>query len=96
MKISLYTIPKSKSIMGRGYSTEGVREKLISLLDDSEAGMSGVEISEKTGINRITMTKYLKVFEAEGLIRQKNIGNVNLWFVEEGTEIIETAKKQTR
>jgi hypothetical protein len=37
-------------------------------------------------INRITTTKYLNIFAAEGLIRQKNIGNVNLWFIEDGTE----------
>ena len=48
--------------MGRGYSTEEIREKLILTLKDSETGMSGVEISEKIGVNRITMSKYLKVF----------------------------------
>jgi hypothetical protein len=48
--------------------------------------MSGVEISENVGINRITMAKYLKVFAAEGLLRQKNIGNVTLWFLEPGQE----------
>ena len=68
--------------MGKGYSTEEIREKLISTLKDSETGMSGVEISEKIGVNRITMSKYLKVFAAEGLLRQKNIGNVTLWFLE--------------
>ena len=62
--------------MGRGYSTEEIRQKLISILKDSETGMSGVEISEKINVNRITMAKYLKVFAAEGLLRQKNIGNV--------------------
>ena len=72
--------------MGRGYSTEEVREKLISVLEDSESGMSGVEIAEKIGMNRITMTKYLKVFAAEGLLRQKNIGNITLWFLEPGQE----------
>lgn len=72
--------------MGRGYSTEEIREKLISTLEDSESGMSGVEISDKIGINRITMTKYLKVFAAEGLLRQKNIGNITLWFLEPGQE----------
>ena len=41
---------------------------------------------EKIGINRITMSKYLKVFAAEGLLRQKNIGNVTLWFLEPGQE----------
>lgn len=72
--------------MVKGYSTEDIRQKLITILDGSETGMSGVEISEKVGINRITMTKYLKVFAAEGLLRQKNIGNVILWFLEPGQE----------
>ncbi len=72
--------------MGRGYSSEEIREKLISALKGSETGMSGVEVSEKIGINRITMAKYLKVFAAEGFLRQKNIGNITLWFLEPGQE----------
>jgi hypothetical protein len=72
--------------MGKGYSTEEIRQKLISTLDGVVSGMSGVEISENVGINRITMAKYLKVFAAEGLLRQKNIGNVTLWFLEPGQE----------
>ena len=70
LKISLYRIPWSKCTMGKGYSTEEIRQKLISLLDDDVSGMSGIEITEKIGINRITMSKYLKVFAAEGLLRQ--------------------------
>ncbi|MCH9658375.1 ArsR family transcriptional regulator [archaeon] len=72
--------------MGKGYSSEQIRQKLILILDGAVSGMSGVEISEKMGISRITMTKYLRIFAAEGLLRQKNIGNVNLWFLEPGQE----------
>ena len=72
--------------MGRGYSKEEIRERLISVLEDSESGMSGVEISDQMKISRITMTKYLKVFAAEGLVRQKDIGNITLWFLEPGQE----------
>ena len=72
--------------MGRGYSSQEIRQKLISTLADSNTGMSGVEISEKISVNRITMTKYLKIFAAEGLLRQKNIGNVTLWSLEPGQE----------
>ena len=72
--------------MTRGYLAEEIREKLISILKNSDSGMSGVEISKKINVNRITMTKYLKVFAAEGLLRQKNIGNVTLWFLEPGQE----------
>ena len=72
--------------MPRGYQTEKIMQKLVAVLSNSKTGLSGVELAEKVGVNRITMTKYLNIFAAEGLIRQKNIGNANLWFVEEGTE----------
>ncbi len=72
--------------MVRVYQTEEIKQKLVDILRNSKTGFSGVEISEKLGINRVTMTKYLNVFAAEGLIGQKDIGNVNLWFIEEGTE----------
>ena len=72
--------------MTRGYQTEEIKEKLVDLLSNSKTGLSGLEISERLGVNRITATKYLNVFAAEGLIKQKNIGNVNLWLIEEGTE----------
>ena len=74
------------TIMARGYQTEEIKEKLVDLLTNSKIGLSGLEISERLEINRITTTKYLNIFAAEGLIKQKNIGNVNLWFIEDGTE----------
>jgi len=72
--------------MARGYQIEEIKEKLVDLLTTSRTGLSGLEISERLEINRITTTKYLNIFAAEGLIKQKNIGNVNLWFIEDGTE----------
>lgn len=72
--------------MGKGYESSEIRQKLIDLLEDSKTGMSGVEISKNLGVNRTTMTKYLKVFAAEGFLRQNNIGNITLWFLESGQE----------
>ena len=72
--------------MARGYQTEKIKQKLLDVLNDAKIGLSGVAIAEKLDVNRITITKYLNIFAAEGLIRQKSIGNVNLWFLEEGTE----------
>ena len=74
--------------MARGYNDNEVKARLINLLSDSKTGLSGVEISAQLGINRVTMTKFLNVFAAEGIIKQKNIGNVNLWLIEEGTEYL--------
>lgn len=72
--------------MAREYQQEEIKRKIIDILKDSKTGLSGIEVSEKLGINRITMTKYLNIFATQGVIRQKKIGNLNLWIAEEGTE----------
>ncbi len=72
--------------MGKGYQINEIKQKLIEILQDSKMGMSGIEISEKLVVSRITMTKYLKVLAAEGFLRQKIIGNTTLWFLESGQE----------
>lgn len=72
--------------MVRGYSQDQVQQRLIEILSESKTGLSGVEIAGKLGINRATITKYLNIFVTEGIIKQKNIGNANLWFIESGTE----------
>lgn len=68
--------------MAKGYQIGELKQKLIELLEDSKIGLSGVEISEKLKVNRVTMAKYLKVLSAEGFLRQKNIGNTTLWVLE--------------
>ena len=75
--------------MAKGYQTQDLKQKLVEILSNSKTGLSGIEISEKLGINRVTMAKYLNIFATEGMLRQKNIGNVNLWFIEEGSEQFE-------
>ena len=75
--------------MAKGYQVQELKQQLVDVLANSKTGLSGIEISEKLGINRVTMAKYLNMFATEGLIGQKNIGNVNLWFLEEGTEQFE-------
>jgi methanogenic corrinoid protein MtbC1 len=52
-------------------------------------GLSGVELADRIGINRMTITKYLDVMHAMGLLKKKKIGNVNIWFVQIGAGDIE-------
>lgn len=72
--------------MTRGYNPDEMREKLIDALSPSRTGLTGVEIAKKLKVNRVTISKYLKVFAGEGLIKQKNMGSVNLWFIEGGAD----------
>jgi len=84
--IRLYTMAIYYFYMARGYDETEVKFRLIKLLHSSKFGISGVEISQKLGINRVTMSKYLNKFAAEGTITQENIGNMNLWFVDDYIE----------
>jgi predicted transcriptional regulator len=70
--------------MYRRYTLEEVKRKIIDVLQNNGTGLSGVEISNETGINRITITKYLDVLHTIGLIKKKKVGSVNVWFLETG------------
>jgi len=79
-------MPKKLSNMARGYKTEELKERIVELLRDSKTGLSGVEISERLGVSRVTMTKYLGIFGAQGLVSRRNVGNATLWFVGDDVE----------
>jgi predicted transcriptional regulator len=66
------------------YTFEEVKRKIFNILEYQSTGMSGVELARKTGINRMTITKYLNMLYSIGLIRKKKIGIVNVWFLESG------------
>lgn len=72
--------------MARGYQVREMRQRILDLLSVSDTGMSGVEISEKLGVSRITTAKYLSMFASQGLVHYKRFGNVTLWTVRAGAE----------
>lgn len=48
-----------------------------------------MELAEKTGINRMTMSKYLNVLLTLGLVRRKKAGPVNIWYLNSGITDLE-------
>lgn len=75
--------------MYRRYTIDEVKRKLVDALQGAGTGMSGIELAEKTGINRMTITKYLDVLHAMRLVKKKKTGNVNIWYIETGVADIE-------
>ena len=59
--------------MHYGYSFEEVKQKVFFALSENYAGLSGIELASKTKINRMTLTKYLNLMLAQGLIRKKKL-----------------------
>jgi methanogenic corrinoid protein MtbC1 len=76
--------------MYRRYTLDEIKHKIIDVLQSAGGtGLSGVELAERIGINRMTITKYLDVMHAMGLLKKKKTGNVNIWFVQIGVGDIE-------
>jgi len=84
MLIKILLCQNLSEIMYRRYTLEEVKRKIIDVLQSNVTGLSGVEVSNKTGINRMTITKYLDVLYTIGLIKKKKVGSVNVWFLETG------------
>ena len=71
--------------MYRRYTLDEIKRRIIDVLQSAGGtGLSGVELADRIGINRMTITKYLDVMHAMGLLKKKKIGNVNIWFVQIG------------
>jgi B12 binding domain/HTH domain len=71
--------------MYRRYTFEEIKRKIIDILQSAgSTGLSGVELADRTGINRMTITKYLDVMYAMGLLKKKKVGTVNIWFLHFG------------
>lgn len=75
--------------MYRRYTLDEVKRKIVDVLQGAGTGLSGVELADMTGMNRMTITKYLDVMHAMGLVKKKKTGNVNVWFLESGVADIE-------
>lgn len=75
--------------MYRRYTLDEVKRKIVDSLQNAGTGLSGIELADKTGLNRMTITKYLDVMNALGLVKKKKIGTVNVWFLETGVADIE-------
>jgi len=73
----------------RRYTLDEVKRKIIDALQGAGTGLSGIELADRTGINRMTITKYLDILHAMGLVEKKRIGTVNVWFLESGVADIE-------
>jgi methanogenic corrinoid protein MtbC1 len=74
----------------RRYTLDEVKRKIVDALQGAGGmGLSGMELADRTGINRMTITKYLDVMNALGLLKKKKIGPVNVWVLESGVGDIE-------
>jgi len=53
---------------------------ILNQLEDSASGLTITELSKKLNFHRNTVSKYLGILEAEGLVKKKDIGAALLYF----------------
>lgn len=75
--------------MYKRYTIDEIKNKVIETLRNHEEGMSNIELADAIHVNRMTITKYLNILSAIGLIKRKKIGSINIWTIESGVEDIE-------
>ncbi|MHA1954418.1 MAG: HTH domain-containing protein [Candidatus Heimdallarchaeaceae archaeon] len=62
-------------------ATNNVRESIISILRKQNNGLSITEISEKMGMNRRSVTKYIYQLLGEGLLYHRKVGTAKLCYL---------------
>jgi predicted transcriptional regulator len=60
-----------------------VREKIIKILKEHPEGLTLLNISKITGMNRITISKYVYGLIAENLVYQRKIGPAKMCYLRE-------------
>jgi hypothetical protein len=57
------------------------KERIIKAIEDSEAGLTTVDVAKRAGVSKTTVIKYLSVLKSEGLCEFVEVGPSKLWKV---------------
>ena len=58
-------------------------ERILKVIDDSEVGLTTVDVAKKAGVSKTTAIKYLSVLKSEGKCEFVEVGPSKLWGVVE-------------
>ncbi|MBI3032127.1 response regulator [Candidatus Woesearchaeota archaeon] len=63
-----------------------IKQKIISHLQQKEYGASSSEIAKYIGHNRVTISKYLEIMKAHGLLEYEDVAPSKLWRVKQDSK----------
>ncbi len=67
-------------------------ERILKAIEDSEVGLTTVDVAKQAGISKTTAIKYLSVLKSEGKCQFVEVGPSKLWRSNEPKEVDEPAK----
>jgi len=59
------------------------KQEILEILEDYPFGLTITELSEKSGFHRNTISKYMNIFEAEGLVNKKEIATASVYYTKQ-------------
>lgn len=59
------------------------KQEILEILEDYPFGLTITELSEKSGFHRNTISKYMSIFEEEGLVNKKEIATASVYYTKE-------------
>lgn len=63
-----------------------IEEKILNILKKYRWGLTAKEISEKIGISRVTVSKYLGQLKASGILSERRVGAYRVWYIKDLAE----------
>lgn len=58
---------------------ESYKERILKSIEDSDVGLTTVDVAKKAGISKTTVIKYLSVLRSEGRVVFAEVGPAKLW-----------------
>lgn len=73
---------------------EQIKKRLVKILETHPEGLTIQELSSIIGVHRQTVTKYVLVLEAKGVIYRRRVGSATLHYLRE--MFIKSARKRLK
>jgi hypothetical protein len=58
---------------------ESYKERILKSIEESDVGLTTVDVAKKAGISKTTVIKYLSVLRSEGRVEFVEVGPAKLW-----------------
>jgi predicted hydrocarbon binding protein len=81
--------------MGVSLNFKELQKVVLERLEENPYGLTTSELAKAVGINRMTLGKYLEMFQLTGVIKNKKVGPAKLWFIPKEVVVIKNYVRES-
>jgi DNA-binding IclR family transcriptional regulator len=63
-----------------------IENVILDVLKKSDVSLTINEVAERVNAHRVTVSKYLAVLEARGMVKRRDVGKAKLYYLKEGAK----------